>query len=297
MQEPRFDVHSQPPSELVAALEARSTCFSTPCGKGCMVWRQWGSGRPVVLFHGGHGSWTHWIRNIEALAATYRVIAADLPGLGDSATPPLLHTPDTLSDIVVTGLVSVLAPDELPDIVGFSFGGMIGGHTAVKLGRRVRSLTLVGSGGLGIPSRGALDMRGWRHLTDPAAREAVHRHNLGVLMLADPRTVDALAVHLQSTNTVRGRMDSRRLSWLGTLPGVLPRLQAPLRGIWGENDLGIRGRVEVYAERLAAMQAGATLTIIPGAGHWVQFEAAGEFNRVLLKLLAPVPDGASSPRG
>jgi 2-hydroxy-6-oxonona-2,4-dienedioate hydrolase len=260
-----------------------------------MVWRQWGSGRPVVLFHGGHGSWTHWIRNIEALAARYRVIAADLPGLGDSATPPFPHTPDTLSDIVVTGLSSILAADEQPDIVGFSFGGMIGGHTAVKLGRRVRSLTLVGSGGLGIPPRGVLDMRGWRDLADPTAREAVHRHNLGVLMIADPRKIDELAVYLQSTNTVRGRINSRRLSWLGTLPAVLPKLQAPLRGIWGENDFGIRGRVEVYAERLASMQPGATLTTIPRAGHWVQFEAADEFDAVLLKLLASESDGPSPP--
>jgi pimeloyl-ACP methyl ester carboxylesterase len=290
VQETRSNVQSKeavPPSEIVAALEARSTSFATPCGEGRMVWRQWGSGRPVVLFHGGHGSWTHWIRNIEALAVRYRVIAADLPGLGDSATPPLPHTPDTLSDIVVGGLISIIAPDERPDIVGFSFGGMIGGHTAVKLGRRVRSLTLVGSGGLGIPVRGMLDMRGWRDLSDPAAREAVHRHNLGVLMMADPRNIDELAVYLQSTNTVRGRMNSRRLSWLGTLPGVLPQLQAPLRGVWGESDFAIRGRVETFAERLASMQAGATLTTIPRAGHWVQFEAANEFNAVLLKLLGP----------
>jgi pimeloyl-ACP methyl ester carboxylesterase len=295
VQESRSNVQGRPPAEIVAALDARATRFATPCGEGRMVWRQWGSGRPVVLFHGGHGSWTHWIRNIEALAAHRRVIAADLPGLGDSATPPLPHTPDTLSDIVVAGLSSILAAGEQPDIVGFSFGGMIGGHTAVRLGRRVRSLTLVGSGGLGLPPRGALDMRGWRDLADPAAREAVHRHNLAVLMIADPRRIDELAVHLQAANTVRGRINSRRLSWLGTLPGVLPRLQAPLRGIWGENDFGIRGRVEVYAERLASMQAGATLTTIPGAGHWVQFEAADAFNAVLLKLLASNPDGPSPP--
>jgi pimeloyl-ACP methyl ester carboxylesterase len=251
-----------------------------------MAWRQWGSGPPVVLFHGGHGSWTHWIRNIETLAARYRVIAADLPGLGDSATPPLPHTPDALSDILVSGLSALLAPDERPDIVGFSFGGMLGGHTAVKLGRRVRSLTLVGSAGLGIPARGKLDMRGWRELSDQAAREAVHRHNLGILMMADPRNIDELAVYLQSTNTVRGRMNSRRLSRLGTLPDVLPQLQAPLRGIWGDQDHGIRGRVEVFAERLASMQAGAALSVIPGAGHWVQFEAADQFNAVLLERLA-----------
>jgi 2-hydroxy-6-oxonona-2,4-dienedioate hydrolase len=277
------------PSEIVAAIGARAIVHKTPCGEGQMVWHQWGSGRPVVLFHGGHGSWTHWLRNIEALAARYRVIAADLPGLGDSATPPLPHTPDTLSDIVVEGVRMILAPDERADIVGFSFGGMIGGHVAVKLGTRTRSLTLVGAGGMGLPLRARPDMRGWRDLADPAAREAVHRHNLGVLMFADAGRIDDLAVHLQTTNTVRGRMNSRRLSGMGTLPGVLPRLKAPLRGIWGEYDFSARGRLDLYAERLRAMQEGATLTVIPGAGHWVQFEAADEFNVALVKLMTATP--------
>jgi pimeloyl-ACP methyl ester carboxylesterase len=275
------------PAEIVAAIGAPSVVRRTPCGDGHMVWHEWGSGRTVVLFHGGHGSWTHWLRNIEALSARCRVLAADLPGLGDSATPPLPHTPDTLSDIVAGGLRSLLAPDEQADIVGFSFGGMIGGHTAVKLGSQVRSLTLVGSGGMGLPLRARPDMRGWRGVPDPAKREVIHRHNLGVLMFADPARIDALAVHLQTTNTIRGRMNSRRLSGMGTLPGILPQLKAPLRGIWGELDFSARGRLELYAERLNSMQPGAPFTAIRGAGHWVQFEAAEEFNRALLESLGP----------
>jgi pimeloyl-ACP methyl ester carboxylesterase len=138
---------------------------------------------------------------------------------------------------------------------------------------------------MALPLRARPDMRGWRGVPDPARREAIHRHNLGVLMFADAARIDALAVHLQTTNTVRGRMNSRRLSGMGTLPGVLPRLKAPLRGIWGEFDFSARGRLELYAERLNEMQAGAPLMTIRSAGHWVQFEAAEEFNQVLLGSL------------
>jgi pimeloyl-ACP methyl ester carboxylesterase len=37
-----------------------------------------GSGPDVVLFHGGMGSWKHWARNIEPLAARFTVHAHDL---------------------------------------------------------------------------------------------------------------------------------------------------------------------------------------------------------------------------
>ena len=58
-----------------------------------MVWRTWGDGPALVLLHGGSGSWTHWVRNIAHFERDYRVIAGDLPGLGDSPDPraPLLR--------------------------------------------------------------------------------------------------------------------------------------------------------------------------------------------------------------
>ena len=44
-----------------------------------------GSGPDVVLFHGGMGSWRHWIRNVEPLAARFTVHALDHPSYGASA--------------------------------------------------------------------------------------------------------------------------------------------------------------------------------------------------------------------
>jgi 2-hydroxy-6-oxonona-2,4-dienedioate hydrolase len=32
-----------------------------------IVWREWGSGSPLVLLHGGSGSWNHWVKNIAFL--------------------------------------------------------------------------------------------------------------------------------------------------------------------------------------------------------------------------------------
>jgi formiminoglutamase len=75
-----------------------------------MVWRRWGRGSPLVLLHGGTGSWRHWAGNIAALAEHYQVYAADAPGLGDS---DMMHTepeitPESVSAIVADGVARLL---------------------------------------------------------------------------------------------------------------------------------------------------------------------------------------------
>jgi len=119
---------------IVEGVAAEAERIETPCGAGTMVWRVWGNGPPLVLMHGGYGSWTHWVRNVLALARKFTVVAPDLPGLGESATPPEPHTAEGLAAIVVEGLDIVLPRDTAPHIAGFSFGGVLGGHVAAQLG-------------------------------------------------------------------------------------------------------------------------------------------------------------------
>src|SRR5579863_9848650 len=96
--------------ELVKSLAEEAEEILSPCGRGYMIWRAWGTGPLLVLLHGGYGSWAHWVRNIRPLASRFRVIAPDLPGLGDSATPPLPYTPEGLAEIVAAGLDEVVSP-------------------------------------------------------------------------------------------------------------------------------------------------------------------------------------------
>ena len=69
------------PLAEVTRWDGTAERFETPCGDGRMVWRSWGSGRPILLLHGGAGSWRHWIRTLPALSHR-RVLAPDTPGLG-----------------------------------------------------------------------------------------------------------------------------------------------------------------------------------------------------------------------
>ncbi|MGO8917899.1 MAG: alpha/beta fold hydrolase [Stellaceae bacterium] len=267
-------------------LAGAAVLTPSPCGEGCMAWREWGAGPPLVLLHGGYGSWTHWLRNIDALARHYRVIAADLPGLGNSATPPAPVTPQGLAAIVARGLDEVLPGRERFHLVGFSFGAMLGSLVAAARGAQLRSMTLVGSASMGLRRAPMQPMQPPRRHMSRDEVMALQRANLGILMFADPARIDDLAVHLQCENVARARVKSRGFAHIDLLGPVLPRIAAPLGGIWGERDITAYPWVEDRRDLLRRIQPEAFFAVVPGAGHWVMYEAADAFNRVLLDRLA-----------
>ena len=75
----------------IERIDALST-HHDPVHEGVRVrWRRFGedtSKPPLVLLHGGHGSWMHWLRNVEALSAARSVLVPDMPGFAESDTPP-----------------------------------------------------------------------------------------------------------------------------------------------------------------------------------------------------------------
>ena len=124
------------------------------------VWHLWGPefGEPVVLLHGGSGSWTHWVRNIAPLRdAGWRVLVPDLPGFGDSDLPPGCTDVPQLPVHLHAGLQQ-LAPQGPVQVVGFSFGGMAGALWLAEYPDDAQALVLVGAPGLGLssPQRTAL---------------------------------------------------------------------------------------------------------------------------------------------
>lgn len=270
---------------FVEGIAAEAQRVETPCGDGTMVWRRWGSGPPLVLLHGGYGSWTHWVRNVLPLSRQFRVIAPDLPGLGDSATPPEPWSAAGLAAIIAQGLDIVVPHGERVHLAGFSFGGVIGGNVAAQLGDQVVGFTVVGSNGLGL-ERSPTPLRRVAPDADQAEEFATHRYNLNQLMIADPDKIDELALYLQKTNHARARMRSRRFSRSGALVEALPRITARLDGIWGERDATAVPHLDERARILRSFQPKARFAVVPGAGHWVPYEAAERFNALIAEFAA-----------
>lgn len=272
------------PPEALRIL-ALSRQVDTPCGDGELVWHTWGddAAEPLVLLHGGSGSWTHWIRNVEALAAMgRRVVVPDLPGFGDSARPPGGQDADAVAPALAQALPDLVG--EAPvDVVGFSFGGLCGGLMAVAHPERVKRLVLVGAPGLGLRDR-RLPLMSWRDAPTEEGKLAAHRNNLGVLML-QPDNVDDLAIALQAANVPRDRMHRRRLALSDVLARTLPEIRCRVDAIYGEQDALYRDVLPGLREKIALAPTLGELVLMPGAAHWLQYEQAGAFQRELLRLL------------
>ena len=272
------------PAAYLDRLEAAAQRSETPCGDGTMVWRTWGAGPVLVLFHGGAGSWRHWAHNIDVLSRDRRLLIPDLPGLGESAFPPAGDDAMQVAEIVAHGIESVLGPDEGYDVAGFSFGGTMASCIGALHGARVRSVTIIGSSGVG-PAGSAVELMKVRHLSGEE-RVAAHRVNLGRLMIADPAKIDDLALAIQEWNTRHSRLKTPTLSRSGALQKAIARVHVPVNGIWGELDAPANPRSPQRVVALRSLRPDADVRMIPGAGHWVAYEAPGEFHAMLLEMLA-----------
>jgi pimeloyl-ACP methyl ester carboxylesterase len=83
---------------------------------------------------------------------------------------------------------------------------------------------------------------------------------------------------------VRTRFQSKKTSLSPVLTAALDQLAIPVLSLWGEHDpTGDPAEVGPMWQRGLAERA---VDIIPAAGHWVQYEAAGEVNRRLLDWFA-----------
>ena len=276
------------PQTILDRVQKQASRYETACGDGKMVWHLWdqsGGTAPVVaLFHGGAGSWRHWIRTIPALVATYRVLVPDLPGLGESDFPPDGDDAFSIAGVVAAGIDSIIGTETSYDVVGFSFGGTMAACVGALGGKRVRSVTIIGSSGVGALGS-AVKLEKVRHLEGQERRDT-HRINLNRLMIADPAKIDDLAIAIQDWNTVRSRLRTPAISRGGAIMKAIDQLRSPLNGMWGELDAPANPKGPERVATLRAHCPDADIRLIPRTGHWAAYESADTVNAILLEMLA-----------
>ncbi len=241
---------------------------------------------PLVLFHGGSGSWTHWVRSIgPLLEAGHDVWAVDLPGFGDSDVPPGVQDADGMLP-VLADLLQTLFPLQAVRLLGFSFGGMTAGMLTASYPHLVKQLVLVGAPGMGLRSKQPFRLKGWRHLEDPREQLLHHIYNLGALMLQDHSRIDRDTVALHVANVRRDRLPRRRISSTDILLRSLAQVECPVAAIYGACDALYPDDLDTVEALLAThTRHWQGMQRIAGTGHWVQYEQPAAFHAALLPLL------------
>ena len=264
-----------------------------------VVYRRAGSGPPVVLVHGMVNSSRHWSAVARRLATRYDVIAPDLVGHGDSATPRGDYSLGAHAAVIRDLLASLGI--ERATLVGHSLGGGVAMVFFWQFPQRVERLALVSAGGLGrevSPLLRTASLPGVKALISAAAHPGVtsglqragerlrtRGSGLGVQLQAVARALQPLespGAREAFVQTLRAVIDPRgqrvsandRLYLLEAVPTLIA---------WGDRD-----RTIPVEHGLAAHAAlpGSRFVSLPGAAHFPHLETPDLLADALLDWIA-----------
>jgi pimeloyl-ACP methyl ester carboxylesterase len=259
-----------------------------------LSWEAWGSGGecPLVLCHGFTGSTVDFSLQVEALAATRRVIALDQRGHGLSTKVGTTggYSIDHLSDDLIA-FIEHVGGGEPVDLLGHSMGGRVVLGVALARPDLIHSLILMDTSAWGFkpddvalrdlmvgfitaydPATGppALNLRNPEdELIDAATPEEWRRTREGLMGGTDPYAFKALGMQL---------LDEQAMSVRDRLSEIL----CPVTVLVGEHDHPL---VE-QAPELAAELKDSELVVIEGAYHSPQLTHAERWRGALEAHLA-----------
>lgn len=240
-----------------------------------------GGGTPVVFLH-GTGGLVEDDPTVAALAERYEVVAPELPGYGESTGEELL---EDMLDVTLHGwdVCDALGIDR-PHLVGHSMGGMIAAEMASVVPERPASLSLLAPFGMWLDEHPIPDIF------------ATLPHDLPALLFHDPVAGAASLTggfDFSDTDALVAFMigNARRLGTAGKILFPIPnrrlskrihRLRADTLLVWGASD---RLVPPVYAERWQELVPGASLVLVPEAGHMLTVEQPAAVAEAISKHL------------
>jgi 3-oxoadipate enol-lactonase len=257
-----------------------------------IYWDEQGTGEPILLIMGlGYPS-AMWHRTRPALAASYRTIALDNRGAGQSDVSPRPYSITLMASDAAAVLDAAGVP--IAHIFGVSMGGMIAQEFALQYPGRVRSLIL-GCTGAGGPNA---------KRAEPAAVEMLK----AISQMSREQAAEAAIPFIYDPATPRHTIDediATRRAWptnpagyLAQLQAILawesfsrlPQITAPTLVIHGKADrLVPAGNGELIAARIP----GAQLVLFERASHLFSTDQPETAQRAIFEFLAAQPAAAN----
>ena len=251
-----------------------------------------GDGPPLVLLHGVGSFAAEWAQVIPQLARRNRIVAPDLPGIGESAP----HAEGLSARTAVAWLRSLISQTcaEPPVVVGHSAGGAIAAHLATENPSSLRRLVLVDSSSLGRfrpaprliaslvrygarPSPANRDRFLRQVLVNPDRARRAWGDRWAALEAYDIDQAKRPSVDAANRQLVM-RIGARRIA-----ADQLRRINVPVALIWGTADRLMRFRIAEDASE----QLGWPLHAIHDCGHGPHIERADAFLEALETATAP----------
>ncbi len=251
-------------------------------GRRSKVWTG-GEGEPLVLVHGGWGgAEIHWEPVWERLAERFNVIAPELPGIGDRSLPGLPSF-DAYADWVVQLLGSLRVPRAW--CIGNSFGAAVVWELASRLGARCRGVVLVNGMPFEMPPlmRRLAAIAPLRRLFRALYLKLVFSPAVLKRAYADPACAPAELRRILADPPPAQVDLILGIAYGGARPAPPPTVPALI--VWGEADR-LPGTSPETARKLQRSVAGATLVLIPSAGHCPQVERPADFVEAITSFVA-----------
>lgn len=242
-----------------------------------IVYRERGTGPPIVFLHGWPLDGREFVRQLEGLSDRYRVIAWDAPGAGESTDPDEGASLDDWADWLAE-FVRSLDLTSL-HVAGLSWGGGLALAFAQRHPSLVRSLVLMsayaGWGG-SLPEH---EVQRRLELYIANTRRPPHEWVPGVLDTLVPpgsaeSVADELTTMLSDLHPAATRIALTAFAEADLRP-ALAEIDAPTLMVYGELD--VRSPSEVW-EPIHEAIAGSKLVLVPDVGHMVDMQASDRCN-------------------
>ena len=233
-------------------------------------------GVPVVLVHGFGGDLNLWMFNQPVLAEGRAVYAFDLLGHGGSSKDVGDGSVDHLATMTLA-TIDVLGLERV-HLVGHSMGGAVAMQAALDQAERMASLTLIAPAGLGPEINGGY-IAGYiaaerRKDMKPMVAQLFADQSLVTRQMVEDvlRAKRIDGVNAALSTIAAAQFDGNRQTV--DLSGQAGGLDLPKHVIWGADD-------RIIPVSHANNLAGATVTVLDGAGHMPMMEKTSEVNQLV----------------
>lgn len=229
-----------------------------------MHYATYGTGKPILLLHGGLGHSGYWSFQIPDLAKTHEVIVVDSRGHGRSTRSSAPYSYALMASDVVTFLDYLHVPKAA--IVGWSDGGIIGLHIAMHHPARVERLFAFGAN---------FNVTGLKPDFDKDPTFAAYIERAGRDYPRVSPTPTKFGEFVEALTTMWNSQPSYRAD-------DLRRITAPTTIADGAHEELI---TREHTEELARLIPGARLLILPDVSHFAPWQNPGQFNRAVLEFV------------